>query len=199
MALGWPSGLARAGDYRLAAAAPHMQDEEPKSGGMITMSLADQDVTTFDPPVPPDNMSIWTMLLFYEQLIRVAPDGLSLEPGLAESWEVSDDGKTYTFKVRDAQFHDGTPFTAEDAAFCIDRAAKKEGTPWQFIISVVDSTERLIRTPALSTSRASGRRLRRTWRCSLPRSSQGSLRRAGRRALREANWHRSLQVRLAHA
>ena len=29
----------------------------------------------------------------------------------------------------------GTPFTAEDAAFCIDRAAKKEGTPWQFIIS----------------------------------------------------------------
>jgi peptide/nickel transport system substrate-binding protein len=134
-------GLGAGRRLPLAAAAPILQDEEPKSGGMITMSLADQDVTTFDPPVPPDNMSIWTMLLFYEQLIRVAPDGLSLEPGLAESWEVSDDGKTYTFKVRDAQFHDGTPFTAGDAAFCIDRAAKKEGTPWQFIISVVDSTE----------------------------------------------------------
>ena len=122
----------------VAAAA---QDEQPKAGGTITMSLADQDVTTFDPPVPPDNMSIWTMLLFYEQLIRVAPDGLSLEPGLAESWEASDDGKTYTFKVREAQFHDGTSFTAEDAAFCIDRAANAEGTPWQFILQVVESTE----------------------------------------------------------
>jgi len=91
--------------------------------------------------VPPDNMSIWTMLLFYEQLIRVTPDGLSLEPGLAESWEASDDGKTYTFKLREAQFHDGTPFTAEDAAFCIDRAANAEGTPWQFILQVVESTE----------------------------------------------------------
>lgn len=134
-------GLGAGRRLPLVAAAPRAQDEEPKPGGTIAMSLADQDVTTFDPPVPPDNMSIWTMLLFYEQLIRVAPDGLSLEPGLAESWEVSDDGKTYTFKVREAQFHDGTPFTAADAAFCIDRAAKKEGTPWQFIISVVDTAE----------------------------------------------------------
>jgi peptide/nickel transport system substrate-binding protein len=125
----------------LVSAAPARQDEQPKYGGSLAMSLADQDATSFDPPVPPDNMSIWTMLLFYEQLIRVAPDGVTLEPGLAESWEVSEDGKTYTFKVREAQFHDGTPFTAEDAAFSILRAATKEGTPWQFIISVVDSTE----------------------------------------------------------
>ncbi|MBA3451251.1 MAG: ABC transporter substrate-binding protein, partial [Chloroflexia bacterium] len=123
------------------AAAPARQDATPRSGGTLAMSLADSDVTSFDPPAPPDNMSIWTMLLFYEQLIRVAPDGVSLEPGLAESWEVSDDGKTYTFQVREAQFHDGTPFSAEDVAFCIDRAAKLEGTPWQFIISVVESTE----------------------------------------------------------
>lgn len=113
----------------------------PKSGGAITMSLADQDMTSFDPPVPPDNMSIWTMLLIYDQLIRVAPDGLSLEPGLAESWEASDDGKTYTFKLREATFHDGTDFSAEDAAFCIERAARAEGTPWQFILQVVDTAE----------------------------------------------------------
>ena len=131
------------------------------------MSLADQDVTTFDPPVPPDNMSIWTMLLFYEQLIRVAPDGLSLEPGLAESWEASDDGKTYTFKVREAQFHDGTPFTAEDAAFCIDRAAKDRGDA----LAVHPPGGRInrgarsayLRHPPQETS---GHRLKRTWRCS---------------------------------
>jgi peptide/nickel transport system substrate-binding protein len=130
-----------AGRPQIVAAAPALQTPTPKAGGTIAMSLADSDVTSFDPPVPPDNMSIWTMLLFYEQLLRVAPDGVSLEPGLAESWEVSDDGKTYTFKVREATFHDGTPFTAEDAAFCILRAAQKEGTPWQFIISVVEATE----------------------------------------------------------
>ena len=134
-------GLGAGRRLPVVGATPLRQEGEPKAGGEVTMSLADSDVTSFDPPVPPDNMSIWTMLLFYEQLIRVAPDGVSLEPGLAESWTVSDDGKTYTFTVREAQFHDGTPFTAEDAAFSILRNATKEGTPWQFIISVVEGTE----------------------------------------------------------
>lgn len=134
-------GLGAGRRVPLAAAAPARQDATPKAGGSLTMSLADQDVTSFDPPVPPDNMSIWTMLLFYEQLIRVAPDGLSLEPGLAETWEVSEDGLTYTFKVREAKFHDGTEFTAADAAFCIPRAATIEGTPWGFIYQAVESAE----------------------------------------------------------
>jgi peptide/nickel transport system substrate-binding protein len=134
-------GLGAGGRLPVAAAMPSRQDGEPKTGGQITMSLADQDATSFDPPVPPDNMSIWTMLLFYEQLIRVAPDGVSLEPGLAESWEVSDDGMTYTFALREAQFHDGTPFTAEDVAFCIPRAATLEGAPWGFIYAAVEDAE----------------------------------------------------------
>ena len=132
-ATGRPSG------YALGAAAA--QDQQPKYGGRIQMSLADQDVTSFDPPMPPDNMSIWTMLLFYEQLIRVAPDGVSLEPGLAESWEVSEDGQTYTFHLRDAQFHDGTPLTAADVAYCLPRAATLEGSPWSFIYTAIDRAE----------------------------------------------------------
>ena len=129
------------GLHRPAFSAPARQDGEPRPGGTIAMSLADSDATSFDPPVPPDNMSIWTMLQFYEQLIRVAPDGTSLEPGLAESWQASEDGLSYTFTLREAQFHDGTPFTAEDAAFCILRAATMEGTPWTFILQAIDSTE----------------------------------------------------------
>ena len=54
------------------------------------------------------------MLLFYDQLIRVAPDGISIEPGLAQTWEASPDRLTYTFHLRDALFHDGTPCTAEE-------------------------------------------------------------------------------------
>jgi peptide/nickel transport system substrate-binding protein len=117
------------------------QDGEPKYGGAIAMSLADDDVTTFDPIIPFDNMAIWTMLLIYDQVIRVGPDGLSLEPGLAETWEVSDDGLIYTFNIREATFHDGTPVTAEDVAFCLSRAAFDEASSMTFFFSAVDNYE----------------------------------------------------------
>jgi peptide/nickel transport system substrate-binding protein len=105
------------------------------------MSLADDDVTTFDPIIPFDNMAIWTMLLLYDQVIRVGPDGLSLEPGLAESWDVSDDGLIYTFNIREANFHDGTPVTAEDVAFCLNRAAFDEASSMTFFFAAVDNYE----------------------------------------------------------
>ncbi|WP_071673155.1 ABC transporter substrate-binding protein [Nioella nitratireducens] len=58
----------------------------------------------------------------FEGLTRFASDG-SVIPGLAESWDISDDGMTYTFHLRDGvTFHDGTTFTAEDAVFSLDRA-----------------------------------------------------------------------------
>ena len=53
----------------------------------------------------------------YEGLLRYDHD-LTPMPGLAESWEVSPDGLTYTFKLRgNATWHDGTPFTAADVVF----------------------------------------------------------------------------------
>ena len=113
----------------------------PVVGGSLSMSLADSDATSFDPPVPPDNMSIWTMLMFYDQLLRPAPDGKSLEPGLATDWSASADGLTYTFHLRDATFHDGTPVTASDVAFCIDRAAHLQGGSWVFLFAAIDTIE----------------------------------------------------------
>jgi peptide/nickel transport system substrate-binding protein len=48
----------------------------------------------------------------YEGLVRIVEDG-TVKPLLAESWTVSDDKKTYTFKLRQGvKFHDGTPLTA---------------------------------------------------------------------------------------
>ncbi|QDG74962.1 ABC transporter substrate-binding protein [Labrenzia sp. PHM005] len=58
----------------------------------------------------------------FEGLTRFGPDG-SVNPGLAESWTISDDGKTYTFKLRSGvKFHDGSDMTAEDVKFSLDRA-----------------------------------------------------------------------------
>ncbi|WP_439521549.1 ABC transporter substrate-binding protein [Marivita sp.] len=58
----------------------------------------------------------------FEGLTRFMSDGSVVE-GLAESWEISDDGTTYTFTLRDGvTFHDGTTMDAEDVKFTLDRA-----------------------------------------------------------------------------
>jgi peptide/nickel transport system substrate-binding protein len=58
----------------------------------------------------------------FEGLTRFGPDG-SVLPALAESWTISDDGLTYTFKLHSGvTFHDGTAFDAEDVKFSLDRA-----------------------------------------------------------------------------
>lgn len=64
----------------------------------------------------------------FEGLTRFMADG-SVVPGLAESWEISDDGLTYTFKLQDnVTFHDGTTMDAEDVKFSLDRARAEDST-----------------------------------------------------------------------
>ena len=64
----------------------------------------------------------------YEGLTRFAPDG-SIVPGLAESWDISEDGLTYTFHLRDGvTFHDGSSFEAADVVFALDRARAEDST-----------------------------------------------------------------------
>lgn len=59
----------------------------------------------------------------YEGLVRFGEDG-SINPGLAESWEIDPFGLIYTFKLRKGvKFHDGTDFDANDAKFSLDRIA----------------------------------------------------------------------------
>ncbi len=62
----------------------------------------------------------------FEGLTRFGPDG-SVIPGLAESWEISDDGTVYTFKLHEGvTFHDGTTMDAEDVKFSLDRARAED-------------------------------------------------------------------------
>ncbi len=63
----------------------------------------------------------------FEGLTRFGPDG-SINPGLAESWTISDDGKVYTFKLRKGvKFHDGSDMDANDVKFSLDRT-NEEGS-----------------------------------------------------------------------
>ncbi len=62
----------------------------------------------------------------FEGLTRFGPDG-SVNPGLAESWTISDDGLTYTFKLREGvTFHDGTTMDADDVVFSLNRTQGEE-------------------------------------------------------------------------
>ena len=64
----------------------------------------------------------------FEGLTRFMGDG-SVVPGLAQSWEISEDGLTYTFRLQDGvTFHDGTTMDAEDVKFSLDRARAEDST-----------------------------------------------------------------------
>jgi peptide/nickel transport system substrate-binding protein len=84
------------------------------------------------------NVNIWIFMNIYDQLVRVAPDGISLEPGLAESWEISPDGTTYTFRLRPGVlFSDGTPLKASDVRYSFERAANDPAQTWTFTLTAL--------------------------------------------------------------
>lgn len=69
------------------------------------------------------------MLLSYDLLHNYNPDDLTSAPGLAESYDVSEDGKTWTFKIREGvMWSDGTPLTAKDIAFTYNFVKNNRGT-----------------------------------------------------------------------
>ena len=81
------------------------------------------DTTTMDPIYAGDNVDIWVMNLVFEGLVRSTADGKSVEPCLATSWDISEDGLTYTFHLRkDLKWSDGSPLTANDFVYAWQRA-----------------------------------------------------------------------------
>ena len=75
-----------------------------------------------DPALVDDNDSSNVNSNIYETLLKYKNDSIDLEPGLAQSWTISDDGLTYTFKLRKGvKFHDGTDFNARAVKYNFDR------------------------------------------------------------------------------
>ncbi len=92
----------------------------------------------------------------YDRLLRLDPNDPSKVIGdIAESWEVSEDGLTYTFKIREGQkFASGNPLTAEDVVYSLVRAVKLDKSP-SFILSQFgfkpDNVEEKIRATDANT------------------------------------------------
>lgn len=129
------------GVLALAAAAalpPQAKAEEVT----VTIALA-SDVPSLDPTLDTSPIGQNVRLNIYDQLTTVAPDG-STEPKLAESWQVSEDGRVWTFTLRsDATFHDGSPVTVDDVIWTYDTIRADETSPVRAYLSKVESIERL--------------------------------------------------------
>ncbi|HEY3149438.1 MAG TPA: ABC transporter substrate-binding protein, partial [Dongiaceae bacterium] len=104
--------------------------------GVLTVGRQ-EDSNNLDPVKAVENVNLWVFASMYDVLIRVDKTGTKLEPGLAESWTVSDDQLTYTLKLRDAKFSDGSPITAEDAAFNLLRIRDHKESAWGSSYAVV--------------------------------------------------------------
>ncbi len=99
---------------------------EESTEANITIGLQ-LEPATLDPTASPEG-PIQTVELYniVEPLVKIDANG-EIVPLLAESWDVSDDGLTYTFSLRQGvQFHDGADFDASDVVFSLDRARGDE-------------------------------------------------------------------------
>jgi peptide/nickel transport system substrate-binding protein len=91
------------------------------TGGTLVIDL-NYDPETLDPHQGLTAAASFAMGQMYESFVRFIPGTVELEPWLAESWTTSEDGLTWTFKLRvGVLFHDGTPFNAEAVKFNWDR------------------------------------------------------------------------------
>ena len=92
---------------------------QPKRGGTITLAIS-KELALMNPLINTSSTEARIRELMFEPLLARDPSG-SIQPRLAESWEVSKDGKLYTFKLRKGvKFHNGKELTAEDIKFAVD-------------------------------------------------------------------------------
>ena len=116
----------------------------PAAPAVLTMTRIDNWVDGFHPGQRNSGNQNHVFSLIYNVLIKVDSDSKTLIPDLAETWEASDDARVYTFHLtKNAKWHDGTPFTADDVAFTLawnaqNPAAYIATTRWMAIAGAAD-------------------------------------------------------------
>jgi peptide/nickel transport system substrate-binding protein len=104
---------------------------QPKPGGTLN-AAAEVDPVSLDPHTNSNFSSLEAYDHLYESLTAY-DEKMNVIPALAEKWEISEDGKTYTFHIRaNVKFHNGQPLTADDVKYSLDRALNpKTANPWR--------------------------------------------------------------------
>ncbi|MBI2831792.1 MAG: peptide ABC transporter substrate-binding protein [Chloroflexi bacterium] len=126
----------------------------PPTPGSGTLNLTDVGPLTLDPATSAEAASGSYILQLFSGLVRF-DDDLKVVPDIAEKWDRSADGRTFTFHLRrDVQFHDGKPVKASDFKYSWERAlnpATQSLTAGTYLNDIVGAEDVLSgRTPALS-------------------------------------------------
>jgi peptide/nickel transport system substrate-binding protein len=119
--------------------------EEPQRGGVLRVAIAG-DPPSLDMHQEQTFMVTIPMSTVYNTLVMFDPHGFPEIVGdLAKSWEASDDGKTYTFKLHEGvKFHDGSTLTAADVKASWDRIYNPPAgvtSPRKSLYQMIDSVE----------------------------------------------------------
>ena len=129
------------------AAATATQAASGPTGGTVTL-IRGTDSDNLDPVTNDGNVNIWIFMNIYDQLIKVADNGIDLAPDIAEKWDVSTDGSEFTFHIKSGiKFSDGSDMKVSDIKWSINRAQTTKDSPWTFTLEQVDT----ITTPDDST------------------------------------------------
>jgi len=115
--------------------------QESKGEDSLIFGLI-QEPTTLDSLTSAERITWLPVSAIYDTIV-FKDDDQKLLPGLAEEWDISDDGLTYTFKIREGvKFHNGETLTADDVAFTIEKLRVLQKSEFGVISSVdiIDDT-----------------------------------------------------------
>lgn len=90
----------------------------------------ESDSKTLDPIRTSENLDIWVLNNLNAMLVRSTREGDAVVPDLAESWTVSEDGRTYVFTLREALFSNGEPVRPSDVVFSLLRVRDDPASAW---------------------------------------------------------------------
>jgi len=113
----------------------------PASGALAAEQILNIDISgeppTLDPNAAQDSNSLTVLRALHRPLVYIDKD-LEIVPALAESWEVSDDAKTFTFKLRDAKYSNGDPIVAADLVYSWKRLIDpRTAAPYSYVMEEV--------------------------------------------------------------
>ena len=118
------------------------QTEQTQGDESITVGVTAL-TTTFNFWATASMNELVLMQSTYDTLLYLDENG-EYQPGLAESWDISEDGLTYTFHLRQGvKFSDGSEFTSDDIRFSLETCMQNEGLSWlyQSMIAGIDTPD----------------------------------------------------------
>lgn len=140
-----PAGAPTTGVETEETAAPA---EAATSDEIVIRLSTTAEPTTLDPNLAEDYYSITPVEQMFLGLTNINNETAEIEPELAESWETSADGLTWTFNLRDdVVWSDGQPVTAQDVVYSVQRAVMPEtASPYAYVLYIIKNASAINQT-----------------------------------------------------